>query len=283
MRGGLKSFAIAAIGARNEYFPVTYLRAFSPGNVITLGLDLGSDSAAREAMDRASDTGQTTLTAPLGVSRGPTESEQVAAMVAPVYAAGPVPKTVGERQTAIRGFVVEAFSLVESVGSTLGPDATVIGLKVSDANATLFTCPEMQRPLAADFRPALARTVPVTYGGREWTLEFAALPPFHVVAGSDQPKLVLIAGILISALLSGLVGAIAYSCNQALALVGQASFAPRLASRPRAKPTCAWSSIMCSRLSSRSTSRAPSCRSIPPPLRCSGSPKSTSSAATSAC
>ena len=215
---GFPNYAVDAEGSRAEYFPLAYLRTFGTPGIARLGMDMGSDPAARDAMERARDTGKAVMSTPLRMAKSPAEEDQVGALVVAVYAPGAKPATVDERRDALQGFVLELFTPMQSIGSALGPDATLIGLKVTDAAGTLFTCPEMKRELAGGFRPTLVRNSNLTFGERVWTLEFVALPGYHAAAGDDSPDLVLIGGVLLSALLAALVGAMANTRTQALVI-----------------------------------------------------------------
>ena len=215
---GLTDYAVAAEGRRTEYFPLAYLKTFGASGIVRPGIDMGSDPAARDAMDRARDTGKAVMSTPLKMAKSPAEEDQVGALVVAVYAPGTKPLTVDERRAALRVFVLELFTPMQTIGNALGPDATLIGLKVTDAAGPLFTCPELKRELAGGFRPTLVRNTTLAFGERVWALEFVALPGFYAAASDDSADLVLIGGLMLSALLALLVSAMANTRTRALAI-----------------------------------------------------------------
>jgi PAS domain S-box-containing protein len=219
---GLASYAVQG-GERPVRFPLAYARRAVPQEVVPLGTDLAADPVAADAMTRSAAEGRTILAGPLAVSRSRSEEDQVWALFVPVYAAGPAPRTPPERERALMGFVIETFNPMTSAGSTLGPDATLIGLKVHDGALPLFTCPEMKRELAAGFTPTLRHASTLEFGERRWMLEFVALPKYMAAGGAPDrsSRWVLAGGLVISALLAGLVGALASRRERAQALVAE--------------------------------------------------------------
>jgi PAS domain S-box-containing protein len=224
---GLSDYGIRSSGgeARGEFLPLAFMRridAAAPGSLqLALGDDLADDPVAAEAMTRAARSGRTVMAGPLRASRSQAEADQIWAVFVPVYGGASLPRTEAERQGALIGHVVEAFNVMETAGSTLGPDAALIGMKVKDNGLALFTCPEMARELARGFRPTLTRDTTLRYGEREWALHFAALPGYLAANETDQPRIVLVSGALVSLLLAGLVGTMAHLRTRAVRLVDE--------------------------------------------------------------
>ncbi|MBL0088485.1 MAG: response regulator [Ideonella sp.] len=228
---GLHDYTIRSAGgpARGEYLPMAYMRRIAAQSPIAMGEDLADDPVAADAMARAGRTGQTIMTGPLRASPSQAEADQVWAVIVPVYGGASLPSTEAQRQGAVIGYVVEAFNVMETAGSTLGPDAQLIGMKVRDGTLSLFTCPEMAKELARGFQPTLVRDVQLRYGQRDWSLHFAALPRYLAANETDQPRVVLVSGALVSLLLAGLMGTMAHLRARAVELVAERTAALRAA------------------------------------------------------
>src|SRR5262249_13752376 len=150
----------------------------------------------------------------------------------PVYAGGAVPSSAVAREQGVLGFLVEAFDTMHMVGSALGPDAGVIGLRVRDGAVPVFTSPE----LAGGAQHALLqRTAAIDFGQRRWNVEFAAMPRFDQSVGADQSWVILALGFVISGLMAGLLGLQASLRARALGQVEQRTEALRAALAQRAE------------------------------------------------
>jgi len=218
---GVAGYAIRAAEHRSQYFPLAYLRSFGTPDRRPLGLDLQDDAIARDAMARAGDSGTAVMAGPLGDKVALGRTDPLWALFVPVYAGGKTPTTAAERQSALTGYLVEAFDAIELVGSSLGPDGAVIGMKVEDAGAPVFTCPELQKELSRGYKPNLTRDIDFVFGQRRWNIHFAALPAFNLAAPPDASWAVLAGGLAVSTLIAGLVGVLGGQRARAMGLVEQ--------------------------------------------------------------
>ncbi len=210
--------------ATSDRYPMAFMRRIGDKAAVdklgvALGTDLADDPVALGAMMRAAREARAIVAGPLAWSRSRAEDDQVWGLVVPIFSGASVPASADERQAAVSGFLLEAFNPMETAGSSLGPDAKLIGMKVLDGELSLFTCPEMKRELALGFQPTLQRAATIEFGAHTWTLHFVALSGFLSSTGSEQPHLVLVAGALVSLLLAGLVGTLAGQRTRALGLV----------------------------------------------------------------
>ncbi|WP_158219918.1 PAS domain S-box protein [Ideonella sp. A 288] len=222
-RDGLAGYKVTSIGGahRGAYSPLAFIDRALPAGTVTLGEDLADDPVAAEAMSLAARTGRTIMSGPLRWSRSQSEADQVWGIFVPVYGGDDKLVSEADRKRALMGFVVEAFHPMETVGSSLGADAKLIGLRARDGAVPLFTCPEMTQEVSRGFKPMLVRDIPLRYGERQWTMHFVALPGYLATVESDQPSIVLVAGSLVSLLLGGLVGTMAYLRARAVNLVAE--------------------------------------------------------------
>ncbi|MHC4819012.1 MAG: CHASE domain-containing protein, partial [Planctomycetota bacterium] len=90
---------------RAEYFPVFFVEPYA-GNERALGFDLGSDTVRRAALDRATATGQVTLTDPIVLVQEKETSKGFLALL-PVYAK--------DRSAGVKGFVVAVFRIADVI------------------------------------------------------------------------------------------------------------------------------------------------------------------------
>ncbi|MBL0390767.1 response regulator [Ramlibacter monticola] len=229
---GIAGYGVRAAQERPFHYPLAYFRAFGTPDRRPLGLDLQDDPLAQEAMNRALQNGSVVLTGPLTLATPKGAGGQIWAMLVPVYAGGAVPTNPVARQQSVLGFLVEAFDTMQLVESALGPDASVIGLRVRDGNVPVFGSRELEARAGA--RPALQRTAELDFGQRRWNIEFLSLPGFQADVGGDQSWVILVLGFAISALMAGLLGLQANLRARALRQVEQRTQALRGALAQRA-------------------------------------------------
>jgi PAS domain S-box-containing protein len=217
---GIAGYAVRASERRPQYFPLAFLRSFGTPDRRPLGLDLQDDPVARDAMARSGRLGGVVMAGPLSTAAPPGQNEPVWALFVPVYAGGKAPAAAGEREAALTGYLVEAFEVRELVGSSLGPDAAVIGMRVRNADGAVFTCPELVKELARGYAPKFTRDIDFEFGQQRWNVHFAGLPAFSAGA-PDASRLILAGGLAVSALIAGLVGVLAGLRARAMVLVEQ--------------------------------------------------------------
>ena len=221
---GMADYRVISQGgaARGETYPLAFVRRVVETPALPAGLDLADDPQAAEALTRAGREGKAIMAGPLRWSASQAEEHQIWVLVVPVYGGASVPETPAERLAAVTGYLLEAFNPMDTAGSSLGPDAKLIGMKVHDGDLPLFTCPEMKRELSLGFKPTLRRSSTLTFGERTWTLEFVALPGYLKAAeGDQQPRIVATSGVIITLLLAGLMGVVARQRARAVELVAE--------------------------------------------------------------
>ena len=232
---GLATYGVRANEQRSEYFPLAYFRAFGTQDRRPLGVDLQEDPVAREAMARAVQTGAMVMTGPLTLSSPKGPGGQIWALIVPVYAGGAVPPSAHGRLASLTGYLVEAFDAMELVQSALGPDASVIGMRVRDGAVPVYTSPQLQAERSVDEARGIRRSAQLEFGQRRWDLEFAALRHFENSTGDDQSWVILSLGFVISGLMAGLLGVLAGLRARALSLVEQRTGALRSALQQHAE------------------------------------------------
>ncbi|MCK9365227.1 MAG: CHASE domain-containing protein [Syntrophales bacterium] len=228
-RDGFKDFQItepstqgkmAKAGKRDEYFPVYFVEPYK-GNEFILGYDLTSDPLRKEALDRSYDTGGIAATARITLVRD--KKEQAGFLVvAPVYQQDMPAAAPQARKDNIRGFALGAFrvgDVVERALTYLDPEGIDVYLYDNSAQGKerfLYFHPARtgqttdllrNEKAVPDGSLKIARTLKVA--DREWQVLCVATPAYVARGMTWQPWGVLLAGLLLSGLLSGFLPVVA--------------------------------------------------------------------------
>jgi PAS domain S-box-containing protein len=170
----------------------------------SLGYDMFSEARRRAAMEKARDTATAVATANLVLIQDSDAAQPGFLIYVPVYRGGASPERLAARRAALAGFVYGAFRAGDLARGTLG-DTPGIFLQLTDVTdpneRSLLYRSTLQAAPAARY----SRTDLLSVNGRSWRLDSSALPSFEGDAGSDRPRLVLVSGLAISALLTGLL------------------------------------------------------------------------------
>ncbi|MDO8860588.1 EAL domain-containing protein [Haliea sp. E1-2-M8] len=180
--------------------PIIFMEPLAGDNLAAIGLDIYQVPRAREAAERARDSGEIVITRPIGLVqdtlRAPSPSF---VMYLPVYAAGSTPDTVATRREQIVGFVDIPFRVADLMAGLRNEINWSIDLDIYDGDPadpanTLFTTDAVshaERLQAGE----LQRRQTLTVGTRSWALLLSTTPEYRaatVVPG--QSLLVLLAG-----------------------------------------------------------------------------------------
>jgi diguanylate cyclase (GGDEF)-like protein/PAS domain S-box-containing protein len=202
---GYPNYDIRPEGRREEYWAVEYLEPLA-GNEPAFGLDLLSREVPRIAAERSRDSGEPTMT---GRYRLAQETGASFGLVIYLPVFGPEkPHTIAQRRETLGGFV-------NAAGSPMQP--------ISDDNLfyrTPGTAREDGKLSLTEWRSRHEHTLTVT--GRQWHLEFESEPGLSPWL-RPLPLLALVAGLVVSMLLYGILRAIANTRSEALALAQNAT------------------------------------------------------------
>ncbi|MBA3685797.1 MAG: response regulator, partial [Planctomycetes bacterium] len=209
---GNPGYAIRDLGAdgamrdappRSEHFPITLIHPLKT-NEIGIGWDMVGNPARWRALTAARDSGATTTSEPIRLIKDPTRIGVV--VFQPIYRDGVVPASVIERREALVGLVSALVALDRLEHATLG-NTRPSGLDfiVSDISAEAEQLLLRHRSrLAVDGEAFMATTiryrgeVPVT--GRTWTFEAAPVQAFFAERGTWTRVIVLVSGLLLTAM-----------------------------------------------------------------------------------
>ena len=179
-RQGLADFRLRPEGEREEYQPVTYIEPRDARNLGALGYDMLSESARREAMARARDTGEPAATGRVTLVQETDERKQAGFLIyVPIYHGGGIPSTVEARRASLRGFVYSPFRADDLLGSIFGTmPAPLCDMVVYDGAAaspeSLMHRSDAWRgqPAPESYRPRFTAEKTLDVGGRPWHVRF---------------------------------------------------------------------------------------------------------------
>ncbi|MFP6582837.1 MAG: CHASE domain-containing protein [Candidatus Hydrogenedentota bacterium] len=186
---------------RDEYFPVGYVEPYE-GNEKAVGYDLASDDTRRASLYASADSGLPKIS---GVIQLVQDTEPVNAFLGffPIYE--DTPTTPSERRETLKGFVLGVYRIQEFVDFLLqkqgveGINMTL--LDVTDSQITLLHHHESRSGEVASGKLEYRRELG-GFGGRQWLMEARITPTFENQFMTNAPNLILIAGLLITFLLT---------------------------------------------------------------------------------
>ncbi|MDP3520017.1 MAG: PAS-domain containing protein [Hydrogenophaga sp.] len=209
------SFAIKELtpSAHAQRYVIRYIEPLRD-NLAARGLDVGSEALRREAIERAIDSGSPTMTPPVVLAQDGRQSPGFL-MYDPVYRHpnGQAPRTVAERRTHLDGVfyapvvAAELLGNVATLADGLVDFELFAGQRTDDLRQLVFDSDgHLSDPGAA---PAGGRAFQLTRTldllGQPYLLQVSSTPAFDASAGGAVAPITLLAGLLITALLTYLV------------------------------------------------------------------------------
>ena len=187
---------------------VVMLEPWTAQNQATLGFDLGGDPIRREAMARARDTGEPSMTGRLTLVQERHGAQMPGFLLfVPIYKGGATPLTVATRRDAITGFVFAPFRASELFDGLFGSEARPrVAVEVFDGAPSrehLLYDGRTQAGKARGRAPHVEHE-PLTFAGREWTLRVSSLPVFASGTSPGLPWALGLGGLLVSFSLYGI-------------------------------------------------------------------------------
>jgi diguanylate cyclase (GGDEF)-like protein/PAS domain S-box-containing protein len=222
MRGrGFSGYGVHPPGGRAQYAPITHIEPLEGRNLEALGLDTLTLPVAREALERARDSGRLALSGLLGsLSPGAPPQGEVGLFL-PVYSTLLEAESLSGRRRAIRGWVAAPFrvgEVVQGLSREFDPD---IALAIYDGEdpapaALLHGDAGLQEQALA--RGALQISRRLEVGGRTWTLLMAPLPAFDLRHEDQGHHMVAVMGAFLGLLLGWIAWELATGRERAVAL-----------------------------------------------------------------
>jgi len=185
--------------------PVLLIEPLDHGNKDSLGYDMASEPRRRAAMQRARDTGKSAATAEVSLEEQGSESTEPGFLVfTPVYGSAGVPATVELRRKQLKGFVYSPFRVRDLLRGIFSErSAGQLAFNVYDGthaapDTLLFSAGQNVR----QDNPYMRGPRRIQVAGRSWTLDFASTPRFDAASQRGNPPLVLLAGLLVTLLIT---------------------------------------------------------------------------------
>lgn len=199
---GFPNYSVTPPGEREVYFPITLIEPFDERNQRAFGYDMFSEPVRREAMRRAMDTGQPTVSGLVQLKQGDERNPAPGFLIyLPVYTQGVDLSSVDSRRQAIRGFVYSPFVASDLMQNVLGNEKIPLHFQLYDAESMVPESLIYDSASGVDtpqqlqqFDHTHAVTVPVELSGRTWTARFESTPDFDRDVHSSLPNLILLAG-----------------------------------------------------------------------------------------
>lgn len=163
-------------GTRRHYGPILYLEPRTPDNVEAIGYDMFSQPVRRQAMQRALETGEPSLSGPVQLIQDARLDKTGMLLYLPVYRGGGRPLRSAARREGMLGWVYVPFRADEFVNNALGFSRASVRFRIHDVTDGT------ERPLfdsidrASIDRPAFLHEVRINQYGRRWRMEFESLP-----------------------------------------------------------------------------------------------------------
>ncbi len=185
---------------RAEYVPIYFIEPME-GNAAALGYDLASDASRRDSIRKAWDSGQPTATAPVHLAQEQDHRPGLLVLL-PVYR-GAAPHTPEERRRGLAGFAVAVFQVRDLAGRALRE------LQSKGIHARLFDQSVEGELIYADVPSAVgdeftgpAAQAALQIAGRRWVVQFTPTSSFNAAQPHEQSRLVLMAGLVFTLLIS---------------------------------------------------------------------------------
>lgn len=235
---GFPEYFIRPEGERPVYTSIIWLEPFNWRNQRAFGYDMYAEPVRREAMDKARDTGLTTIAAKIFlVQETDKDTQRGLLMYVPSYRQAMPTDTIVQRHVALRGFVYSPIRMNDFVVGTLDKLPSDIDFEIhagetpSSENLMFSSRRVAKRDLPESYRPTFTSAKVVEAYGINWYFTFASLPAFDRQLIQNKSWPTLLAGILSSILLSILALLQTRSRRQALIIADQ--MAQQLAAQQR--------------------------------------------------
>nr|WP_316641180.1 EAL domain-containing protein [uncultured Roseateles sp.] len=204
-RMGQTSYRVFPEGEREWHAPVTYIEPFSRLTERAMGFDALSDSARREAMFKARDSGAMVMTRKTRlVTEAEGEAQAAFVLFLPLYAKGKPLGNVAQRREQLTGWVFATFRMGDLMSGlygegTPGLDLRVYdGVELSDAALMYRSGPDAGHAAL----PGKEAHEYIAMANHTWTLVAGMRPEFEQRFSSNSASIIAVSGVGLSLLLS---------------------------------------------------------------------------------
>lgn len=200
INSGFSNFKIWPFGRRNIYSSIIYLEPFDKLNIKAFGYDMYSDSVRKEAMARARDSGEASLSgAVVLVQEGQLANQKGFNLYLPIYENGSKPESIKARKSKIKGFVYSPFRINDLMNGILQSNFEDLNIQLFDGGIDSEENLLYTKIDKANSQIGLKKTVQMQQGGRTWSIIFSAASGFG--HNRNFPYFLLGGGLIISVLI----------------------------------------------------------------------------------
>ena len=207
---GLPDYDIRPPGDRADYAVILYNEPYVGRNQKVIGFDMASSDVRRLAMDRARDTGMPALSGRVVLAgEKPDDKPPGFVMYMAVYDKRMPTATEEERRAAVRGYVFAPFRMQDLMDGILGPERPMIRFAIfdgetTDPSAVMYDCESHVPGVLLPIDSPRTQTSKIEVAGRNWTILYMGSTKFNATIDREKPLIVLMGGLLISALFAAL-------------------------------------------------------------------------------
>ncbi len=223
---GYPDYALRPAGVRAEYSAIIYLEPLDRRNQRAIGFDMLSEANRRTAMERARDTGDTTISAKVTLVQEDGKAVQPGMlMYQPLYKNRAPHNTLEERRANLVGYVYSPFRMSDlmngilekkQVGAESDIDIEVYDGTLYSAASLLYDNDGIAHALGTPPAGSLTLNKTIDLYGHTWSINFTSSPAFHAAFDQNKPLRFLVTGTLLSMMLSGLIWMFAIQRRRAL-------------------------------------------------------------------
>ena len=217
---GFAQYTVRPEGAREVLAPITHIEPLEGNNLKALGFDVLTLPPAKEALDRARDTGELALSGQLTLLQN---SGPGLVMYMPLYGAGVDTRAVHGRRAGLAGWVSAPFLLEDVIHGMSREFDADIGFRITDdtsagAQTLLFSNVVHQAAVQGEAPSGLQARRVLELGGRRWVLQMSPLPAFAARFQDEGHHPVALMGTVLSLLLAWFTWLLATGRERAVAL-----------------------------------------------------------------
>lgn len=202
---GFPDYNIHPEGERAEYTSIIYLEPFDARNRKAFGYDMFSQSTRRSAMEKARDTGMTSISGKVILVQEIDEDVQNGfLMYLPFYKSGLPLETLKQRQLALVGYIYSPFRINDLMLGILGHGVKDMDLSIYDGDSVdgdsiLYQSTEGSIDEAGG-KGLFVKREDIELYAHSWILAFESRPEFEKLMDSATPPFILVLGSLFSLL-----------------------------------------------------------------------------------
>jgi signal transduction histidine kinase len=208
-------FSIHPTHKKDEYWPITFIEPYQ-SNQQAVGLDMAFEQNRYSGVQKSRDTGLAQLTGPITLVQDAKKTPGFL-FFAPFYKKNAAHNSLVTRRESIQGVAYAPFIMHKLISGTLAIENRHVSLKITDNGQSLYNDIDNTSANIIDPSPLFIEHKKVALYGREWLFVISANLTFRDIASSNQPYLILAAGVIINLLLLILFIVLSRANKQALA------------------------------------------------------------------